>query len=81
MPVAQSFFEPGRDTTQRHMRGVDASEYTRFVRMAATVAPYIDPRTTFNRPYARNGQSQDATRDARFVSTIFGGLRPFVANK
>lgn len=49
--------------------------------MAATVAPYIDPRTTFNRPYARNGQSQEATRDARFVSTIFGGLRPFVANK
>ena len=81
MPVAQSFYEPGRDATTRHMRGVDASEYTRFVRMAATVAPYINNTTTFNRPFARLGQSQDATRDARLVSTIFGGLRPFVANK
>jgi hypothetical protein len=81
MPVAQSFFEPGRDAPQRHMRGVDASEYTRFVRMSATVAPYINPRTTFNRPFARLGQSQEATLDATFVSTIFSGLRPFVANK
>jgi hypothetical protein len=79
MPTAQSFYEPSAPA--RHVRGVDASEYTRFVRMAATVAPYINPATTFNRPYARNGQSQEATRDARFVSTIFGGLRPFVANK
>jgi len=81
MPVSQSFYEPGRAPAVRHMRGVDASEYTRFVRMAATVAPYIDPNTTFRRPYARNGQSQEANVDARFVSTIFGGLRPFVANK
>jgi len=81
MPVAQSFFEPGRDAPQRHMRGVDASEYTRFVRMAATVAPYINTTTTFNRPYARNGQSQQANLDGRFVSAIFSGLRPFVANK
>ena len=81
MPVAQSFFEPGRDTTQRHMRGVDASEYTRFVRMSATVAPYINNTTTFNRPFARLGQSQEANLDARFVSGIFGGLRPFVVNK
>lgn len=81
MPVAQSFFEPGRETTQRHMRGVDASEYTRFVRMSATVAPYIAPKTTFNRPFARLGQSQEANLDARLVSGIFLGLRPFVANK
>jgi len=81
MPVAQSFFEPGRDTTQRHMRGVDASEYTRFVRMAATVAPYIDNTKAFGKPYARLGQSQESTLDARFVNTVFGGLRPFVANK
>jgi len=63
------------------MRGVDASEYTRFVRMAATVAPYIDPSTTIRIPFARLGQSQQATRDARLVSPIFSGLRPFVANK
>ena len=81
MPVAQSFFEPGRDTTQRHMRGVDASEYTRFVRMAATVAPYINSTKTFGKPYARLGQSQESTLDATVVSTIFSGLRPFVANK
>jgi len=79
MPVAQSFYEPSAPA--RHMRGVDASEYTRFVRMAATVAPYINNTTTFNRPYARNGQSQQANLDSRFVSTIFSGLRPFVANK
>ena len=79
MPVAQSFYEPSAPA--RHMRGVDASEYTRFVRMAATVAPYINNTTTFNRPYARNGQSQQANLDGRFVSTIFSGLRPFVANK
>ena len=79
MPVAQSFFEPSAPA--RHMRGVDASEYTRFVRMAATVAPYINPSTTFRRPYARNGQSQEAALDSRFVSTIFSGLRPFVVNK
>uniref|UniRef100_A0A6C0AK77 Uncharacterized protein n=1 Tax=viral metagenome TaxID=1070528 RepID=A0A6C0AK77_9ZZZZ len=79
MPVAQSFYEPSAPA--RHVRGVDASEYTRFVRMAATVAPYINPQTTFNRPFARLGQSQEANLDARFVSTIFSGLRPFVANK
>jgi hypothetical protein len=81
MPVAQSFFEPGRDATTRHMRGVDASEYTRFVRMAATVAPYINTGKTFGKPYARLGQSQESTLDASVVSTIFSGLRPFVANK
>jgi hypothetical protein len=63
------------------MRGVDASEYTRFVRMAATVAPFIQSGKVINIPYARNGQSQQGARDARFVSTIFGGLRPFVVNK
>lgn len=81
MPVAQSFFEPGRDATTRHMRGVDASEYTRFVRMSATVAPYINNTKAFGKPYARLGQSQESTLDASIVSTIFGGLRPFVANK
>ena len=81
MPVAQSFFEPGRDASTRHMRGVDASEYTRFVRMAATVAPYINSTKTFGKPYARLGQSQESTLDASVVSTIFSGLRPFVANK
>lgn len=79
MPVSQSFFEPG--ATQRHLRGVDASEYTRFVRMAATVAPYIDTTTSVRIPFARLGQSQQAVRDARVVGPIFGGLRPFVANK
>jgi hypothetical protein len=49
--------------------------------MAATVAPYVNNTQTFNRPYARLGQSQEANLDARFVSTIFSGLRPFVANK
>lgn len=81
MPVSQSFYEPGRTAPNRHMRGVDASEYTRYVRMAATVAPYINPATTFRRPFARNGQSQEATLDASVVSTLFGGLRPFVVNK
>jgi len=79
MPVAQSFFEPG--AVQRHVRGVDASEYTRFVRMAATVAPYINNGTSVQIPYARLGQSQQAVRDARVVGPIFNGLRPFVANK
>lgn len=79
MPVSQSFYEPG--APQRHMRGVDASEYTRFVRMAATVAPFINNTTAVRVPFARLGQSQQGTMDARFVSTIFGGLRPFVANK
>ena len=79
MPTAQSFYEPSAPA--RHMRGVDASEYTRFVRMAATAAPYIDKTKVFGKPYARLGQSQDAALDASFVSTIFGGLRPFVANK
>jgi len=81
MPVAQSFFEPGRDATTRHMRGVDASEYTRFVRMAATVAPYINTTTSVRIPYARLGQSMQGVRDSRIVGPIFGGLRPFVANK
>jgi hypothetical protein len=81
MPVAQSFFEPGRDATNRHMRGVDASEYTRYVRMMATAAPYINPATSMRVPFARLGQSQQGTMDARIVGPIFSGLRPFVANK
>lgn len=79
MPVSQSFYEPGR-TTNRHMRGVDASEYTRFVRLSATVAPYIDPTKAIRVPYARLGQPL-SNGEARLVSSIFGGLRPFVANK
>jgi hypothetical protein len=79
MPVAQSFFEPG--ATQRHLRGVDASEYTRFVRMAATVAPYINPTTPIGTPNPLGWRSQQANLDARVVSTLFSGLRPFVANK
>ena len=79
MPVSQSFFEPG--ATQRHVRGVDASEYTRFVRMSATVAPYINNNTTIGTPNALGWRSQQANMDARIVSPIFGGLRPFVANK
>ena len=79
MPVSQSFFEPG--AVQRHVRGVDASEYTRFVRMSATVAPYVNTTTSVRIPYARLGQSMQAVRDARIVGPIFGGLRPFVANK
>jgi len=79
MPTAQSFYEPSAPA--RHMRGVDASEYTRFVRMAATAAPYVNNTKTFGKPYARLGQSQEAALDGQFVSTIFGGLRPFVANK
>ena len=78
MPVAQSFYEPG--ATHRHIRGVDASEYTRYVRLSATVAPYINSSTPIRVPYARLGQPL-LNGEARFVSSIFGGLRPFVANK
>jgi hypothetical protein len=81
MPTAQSFFEPGRTQANRHMRSVDASEYTRYVRMAATVAPFINPSTSIRVPYARNGQSQQGTLDAVVVSAVFSGLRPFVVNK
>lgn len=49
--------------------------------MVATAAPFIQAGKVINVPYARNGQSQQGARDARFVSTIFSGLRPFVANK
>jgi len=78
MPVSQSFYEPG--ATQRHIRGVDASEYTRFVRLSATVAPYINNTTPIRVPYARLGQPL-LNAESRLASTIFGGLRPFVANK
>ena len=81
MPVAQSFFEPGRTPATRHMRGVDASEYTRFVRMSATVAPYINTTTTIGRPNSLGWRNQQANLDANVVSTLFSGLRPFVVNK
>jgi hypothetical protein len=81
MPVSQSFFEPGRAPAARHMRGVDASEYTRFVRMSATVAPYINTTTTISRPNSLGWRNQQANLDANVVSTLFSGLRPFVANK
>jgi hypothetical protein len=58
----------------------DASEHTRFIRMAATIAPY----TSQNQAAIPNNlgwRSMEASRDVRVMLPMLGAFRSFVPNR
>jgi hypothetical protein len=76
MPVS-SYLELN---TPRHVRlTTDASEHTRYVRMAATVAPYINdgvaaaPRLGWKSP--------SLSTEARLIAPLYGILNGFLPNR
>jgi len=76
MPVS-SYLELN---TPRHVRlTTDASEHTRYLRMAATVAPYINdgiaaaPRLGWKSP--------SLSTEARLIAPLYGILNGFLPNR
>ena len=76
MPVS-SFLELN---TPRHVRlTTDASEHTRYVLMAATVAPYIGNGVS---AAPRLGwKSNEVSTSARLVAPLYGILNGFLPNR
>ena len=77
MPVT-SFLEP--TTGPRHTAlTADASEYTRYLKMSATVAPYIN--NGVNAAPTLGWKSNEVALNARVVVPVFGLLRSFIPNR
>jgi hypothetical protein len=58
----------------------DASEHTRFIRMSATIAPYV----TQNQgaiPNLLGWRSMQARRDVGVIMPILGAFKSFVPNR
>jgi hypothetical protein len=66
-------------TVRRAMVG-DASEHTRFVRMAATLGPYASQNQAA-RPNSLGWRDMGASRDARVIMPILGAFKSFVPNR
>ena len=58
----------------------DASEFTRFVRMSSTLAPYARQNQAAI-PNLLGWRSQEASRDARVIMPILGAFKSFVPNR
>lgn len=75
MPVT-SYFEPD---TPRHKSVGDASEHTRYLKMMATVAPYIGngvaaaPRLGWKSP--------QLSTQARLIAPLYGRINAFLPNR
>ena len=68
--------DPGN---RRAMVG-DASEFTRFVRMASTIAPYSSQNQSM-RPNSLGWRDMSASRDARVFAPILGTFKSFIPNR
>lgn len=58
----------------------DASEHTRFIRMAATIAPYASQNQGAI-PNNLGWRSMQANRDVRVIMPILGAFKSFVPNR
>ena len=58
----------------------DASEFTRFVRMASTIAPYAAQNQSA-RPNLLGWRDMQATRDVKVMLPILGAFKSFVPNR
>jgi hypothetical protein len=58
----------------------DASEFTRFVRMSATLLPYAS-QNQGARPNLLGWRDMQANRDARTIMPILGAFKSFVPNR
>ena len=58
----------------------DASENTRFIRMAATLAPYLNKGVS-PVPNALGWRDMGANRDSRIVAPFFATYKAFIPNQ
>jgi hypothetical protein len=68
--------DPGN---RRAMVG-DASEFTRFVRMASTIGPYASQNKSAI-PNSLGWRDMGASRDARTFAPILGTFKSFIPNR
>lgn len=80
MPIA-SYLESNGTPHVKTWR--DASEHTRFIRMAATAAPFIKNANGLDIPkggYNSKSGGMQASRDARLIAPVFGTFKSFAPN-
>lgn len=58
----------------------DASEHTRFIRMSATIAPYVSQNQAAI-PNLLGWRSMQARRDVGVIMPILGAFKSFVPNR
>ena len=58
----------------------DASEHTRFIRMASTIAPYQSQNQAAI-PNLLGWRSMQATRDVRVIMPILGAFKSYIPNR
>jgi hypothetical protein len=58
----------------------DASEFTRFVRMASTIGPYASQNQSAI-PNSLGWRDMSASRDARTFAPILGTFKSFIPNR
>lgn len=58
----------------------DASEHTRFIRMTATLAPYLSKGTS-PAPNLLGWRDMGANRDARIAAPFFAAYKSFIPNR
>jgi hypothetical protein len=58
----------------------DASEFTRFVRMSSTIAPYASKNQGAS-PNLLGWRDMQASRDVRVIMPILGAFKSFVPNR
>lgn len=75
MPVT-SYFELN---APRHKIVGDASEHTRYLKMMATVAPYIN--NGVNAAPRLGWKSPQLSTQARLITPLFGSLNAFIPNR
>ena len=77
MPV-QSYFEIN---APRHVKlTTSASDHTRYVRLMATAAPYIQPGKGLGAP-TLGWKSNELNAQVRVIAPIWGALNAFVPNR
>jgi len=77
MPVF-SYFEPN---TPRHAAlTTSAGEHTRYVRMLATAAPYVNNGGQMTTP-TLGWKSPSTSAEMRLISPIWGSLNAFIPNR
>lgn len=66
-------------TVRRAMVG-DASEHTRFIRMASTIAPYVTQNSAA-RPNLLGWRDMQATRDVKVIMPILATFKSYIPNR
>jgi len=63
-----------------HIRPGDASDFTRLVRLSATVAPYVNNSTPNSAP-TLGWKSNEVSAAARLTTPIYGKIKAFIPNR